>query len=170
VAVLIDYAHARREHGIPVWRRKCDVAALCREVAAECEAANPGRTVRCRGDAVAVGEWDPDRIGQALANLVTNALDYSPADSVVDVSWRGRDDEVEISVANAGTPIPPETLGRMFEPFRRGKRERAGGKGLGLGLFIARAIVVAHGGSIEARSDADQTAFTVRLPRKPPAA
>jgi PAS domain S-box-containing protein len=170
VAVLIDYAHARREHGIPVWRRTCDVAALCREVAAECEAANPGRTVRCRGDAVAMGEWDPDRIGQALANLVSNALDYSPSDSVVDVSWRGRDDEVEISVANAGTPIPPETLGRMFEPFRRGKRERAGGKGLGLGLFIARAIVVAHGGSIEARSDADQTAFTVRLPRKPPAA
>jgi PAS domain S-box-containing protein len=170
VAVLIDYAQARRERGIPVQRRTCDVAALCRDVAAECEAANPGRTVRCRGDAVALGEWDPDRLGQALANLVSNALDYSPPESVVDVSWRASDGEVEIAVANEGTPIPAETLGRMFEPFRRGKRERAGGKGLGLGLFIARAIVVAHGGSIEARSDAERTAFTVRLPRRPPAA
>ncbi len=162
VSVLLDYARARREHGLPVRRRPCDLAALCRGLAEECEGAHPGRTVRCDGEVETWGEWDPDRLGQAIANLVSNALDYSPPESVVHLSWRSVGGEVAVRVANAGAPIPPETLARLFEPFRRGRRERA--DGLGLGLFIARAIVVAHGGIIDVRSDASGTAFTVRLP------
>ncbi len=162
VSVLLDYARARREHGLPVRKRPCDLAALCRGLAEECEGAHPGRTVRCEGDAEMRGEWDPDRLGQAIANLVSNALDYSPPDSAVDLSWRRGGGEVAVVIANGGTPIPPETLARIFEPFRRGRRERT--DGLGLGLFIARAIVVAHGGTIDVRSDGGGTAFTVRLP------
>ncbi len=171
VGVLLDYAQARGGRGVPVRRRAFDLAALCRAVADECEGASPGRTVRCAGEGDGAGEWDPDRLGQALSNLVSNALDYSPPDSAVDVRWRCGADEVEIEVenANAGAPIPSDTLARMFEPFLRGKRERQSGrKGLGLGLFIARAIVAAHGGRVDARSDERGTVLTVRLPRRSP--
>jgi PAS domain S-box-containing protein len=166
ISVLHDYARVRAGQRIPIRRQPCDVGAIVSGVAEECEASRPGRTVRRRGEGDPLGEWDPDRLAQALANLVGNALDYSPADSTVEVSWRGEPREVIVSVANEGEPIPPEVLQRVFEPFRRGERTRPGGKdGLGLGLFIARAIVVAHGGRIEARSDPSGTTFTLHLPR-----
>jgi PAS domain S-box-containing protein len=169
-AVLLDYAQVQGGRGIPVRRRACDLAELCRAVAQECEGANPGREVRCGGDPDAVGEWDEDRVYQALVNLVSNAVEYSAPGTVVELGWRCRPDEVGIEVANAcAAPIPPETLARMFEPFRRGKRERlATNRGLGLGLFIARAIVVAHAGQLDVRSEGGRTAFTVRLPRLAP--
>jgi signal transduction histidine kinase len=69
-----------------------------------------------------------------------------------------------LEMHNPGAPIPPEVLPHVFEPGRRGDA-RAGG--LGLGLFIVRQVVLAHGGRIEARSgEADGTVFTVTLPRK----
>jgi PAS domain S-box-containing protein len=166
VSVLLDYTQARAGRGIPVRLQACDLGALCRAVAEECAAARPGRTVRCDGEGDAAAECDSDRFGQALANLVSNALDYSPPDSTVDVRWRSGPNEVAISVTNAGPPIPPEVLPRIFEPFRQGVQERAARRGLGLGLFIARAIVTAHGGRIEVRSDAGGTEFTIRVPRR----
>jgi len=167
IGLLLDYTQARAEEGVPVRPRPCDLEAVCHAVAEECEAARPGRAVRCAGEGDGRGEWDPDRLGQLLANLVTNALDHGQPDSPVDLRWRGDHAEVAIEVANAGPAIPPEVLARMFEPFHRGERRRGGG--MGLGLFIARAIAAAHGGRIEARSSqADGTAFTVRLPRRAP--
>jgi hypothetical protein len=70
-------------------------------------------------------------------------------------------------VTNLGTPIPPDVLGKIFEPFRRGPTHEPGGRrGLGLGLYIVRQIVLSHGGSVTAKSGADDgTVFTVRLPR-----
>jgi phosphoserine phosphatase RsbU/P len=105
-----------------------------------------------------------------LANLLGNALSYSPAATPVRVTWRGEEGALAVEVANQGPPIPPELMPHLFEPFRRGPGTQAGKKGLGLGLFIARQIVLAHGGSIEARSSASEgTVFTVRLPRHPAA-
>lgn len=164
--VLLDYTQARAGRGIPVRAQRCDLAALCRAVAEECAAARPGRTVHCGGEGDATAECDSDRLGQALANLVSNALDYSPRDSAVDVRWRAGPEEVAISVTNAGAPIPPDVLPRIFEPFRQGAKERDARRGLGLGLFIARAIVTAHGGRIDVRSDAGGTEFTIRVPRR----
>jgi signal transduction histidine kinase len=68
---------------------------------------------------------------------------------------------VLIEVRNEGAPIAAELLPQLFEPFRSG---RAGGAGLGLGLFIAREIVRAHGGEISVASGPSSTAFTIRLP------
>jgi PAS domain S-box-containing protein len=169
VSLLVDYAQAHAGQALPVRPRACDLAALCRSAAEECEAAQPGRRVRCEGGSDATGEWDADRLGQALGNLLSNALDYSPPGTPVDVRWRGTPDAVEVEVANEGAPIPPEALSRMFEPFERGKRDHSGRRGLGLGLFIARAIARAHGGQLSARSEEGRTAFTIRLPRAVPA-
>jgi PAS domain S-box-containing protein len=167
VSVLLDYARVRGGQPVPLRPRPCDLAAIAASVADESEAAHPGREVRRSGTGDVRGEWDPDRIAQVLANLVSNALDHSAPDTPVDVTWRREGEQVAVEVANQGPPIPPEVLPRLFEPFRRAERKRAGGKdGLGLGLFIARAVVTAHGGTIEARSgERERTVFTVRLPR-----
>jgi PAS domain S-box-containing protein len=168
VALLVDYAQAQGGRALPVHLRPCDLSAICRAAAEQCEGARPGRTVRCAGEGDATGEWDPDRLAQAVGNLVSNALEHGTPHAAVDVAWRGAAASVEVEVANEGPPIPPELLPRLFEPFERGARDRAAGRagGLGLGLFIARAIVLAHGGELTARSAGGRTAFTLRLPRR----
>jgi signal transduction histidine kinase len=84
----------------------------------------------------------------------------------VELSWRAEGERAAIRVANEGNPIPAEILPTVFEPFRRGELVRPGGKdGLGLGLFIARSIAKAHGGTLEVRSaPGERTVFTLALP------
>lgn len=166
IRVLLDYARVRGGQRLPLRRRPSNLSAICGAVCDEVASLHPGREVIRRDEGDGTGEWDPDRIGQVIANLLGNALDYSPAGTPVEVRWRGDASAGVIEVANQGVPIPPDVLPRLFEPFRRGERERPGGRdGLGLGLFIAREIVVAHGGKIEARSTPEETVFAVSLPR-----
>jgi two-component system sensor histidine kinase BaeS len=110
---------------------------------------------------------DRDRIGEVLANLLENALRHTPAGGQVVVSAAHDGDHVELAVADEGEGIAPEYLGRVFERFFRSdaSRTRARG-GSGIGLTIARAIVEAHRGSIQAESEGlDHGArFVVRLP------
>ena len=102
-----------------------------------------------------------------IANLVGNAILYSPAGSPVRVTLRGEEDAVVLEVNNQGMPIAPEILPRLFDAFHRGAAD--GGSrnaGLGLGLYIASQLVEAHGGSIAVRSTAEEgTTFMVRWPR-----
>jgi sigma-B regulation protein RsbU (phosphoserine phosphatase) len=72
-------------------------------------------------------------------------------------------DFFELSVSNAGSPIPPATMERLFQPFTRGA-VRPSQQGLGLGLFIASQVAKAHGGRLEATSSPDETRFTFRMP------
>jgi signal transduction histidine kinase len=169
IRALVDYTMVQGGPGIALHARRTDLAALLRSVCEECEAAHAGRTVRVAAPEPVAGEWDGDRLGQAVANLVGNALQYSPEETPVDVAcWRDGGDAV-VEVTNAGPPIPSELVPHLFEPFRRGSDERTQRrKGLGLGLYIAVQIAAAHGGSIRVRSDeARGTTFTVRLPLAP---
>jgi signal transduction histidine kinase len=164
IRALLDFANVRGGRGVPLRRRPHDLAEIAREVAEECTLAHPGRQVLCAGEGDCTGNWDAGRIAQLLTNLVSNALQHGPEDVPVHVRWEGLGREVVLEVANAGRPIPPEIVPRLFEPFQRGDDARRGG--LGLGLFISRAIVAAHGGSIEVRSgEPGGTVFSVRLPR-----
>jgi signal transduction histidine kinase len=104
---------------------------------------------------------DPDRLDRIFVNLVGNALKYSQ-DRVV-ISADGEGDVVRISVADAGPGIAPEDLPRIFDRYYRGQRHE--GEGLGLGLFIVRKLVEAHGGRIWADSRPGQgSTFTFTLP------
>ncbi|HET9436537.1 MAG TPA: ATP-binding protein [Candidatus Limnocylindrales bacterium] len=111
------------------------------------------------------------RLGQVFANLVHNAVKFSPPDSTVTIRVRRAGDALEASVSDQGVGISPVDLPRIFERFYKADRSRAPGAGTGLGLAIARHIVNGHGGtlSVESREGAGAT-FTMTLPIPPPAA
>jgi signal transduction histidine kinase len=83
------------------------------------------------------------------------------------VRLTGDDEQVAVEVHNRGS-IPSEILPRIFEPFRSGRHYASRGDGLGLGLFVAKAIARAHGGGLEVDSSGDETTFRLVLPRRPP--
>jgi signal transduction histidine kinase len=111
---------------------------------------------------------DGQRIGQVLANLVSNALRYTPTGGEVSICARRVGDEVEVQVRDSGEGISAEDLPRVFERFYRGdkSRNRSTG-GTGLGLAIARGIIDAHGGRIWVESEPSKgTCFTFVVPGK----
>jgi PAS domain S-box-containing protein len=168
---LLDYTVARAGRPIPVVQRRCDLDEICRAAIEEAEAASPTRRFALEGGGDGAGEWDPERLAQVLSNLVANAVKYGAPAETIRLRWRTTADEATIEVWNAGAPIPADVLPHLFEPFRQGNTPGAAVGGIGLGLFIAQQIVVAHGGRVEVRSDAASgTTFTVVLPRTPPGA
>ncbi|HXU61503.1 MAG TPA: hybrid sensor histidine kinase/response regulator [Polyangia bacterium] len=157
---LTDFARAG-QGGISVTRQRVELRALCEEAADELQGLDAGR-VELQFEGELAGEWDRNRLLQAVANLLGNALRYGAG--VVTVSGRAAGQSVELMVHNNGTPIPSNFLPMMFRPFQRGAKDRLG---LGLGLFIVREIVRAHGGEIAVASTAEAgTTFTIRLPTR----
>ncbi|SEM23650.1 His Kinase A (phospho-acceptor) domain-containing protein [Stigmatella aurantiaca] len=165
---LLDFTQARLGTGIPLNRHPMDLHEVTRHVVDEVLLAHPGRHVHVESSGEGWGEWDSDRIAQVLTNLLGNALAYSPAHTPVRVSTFGEADGARLEVHNQGAPIPTELLPRLFEPLTRGlPGEAQPNRSIGLGLYIVRAILGGHGGSIEvASSEQGGTTFTVRLPRR----
>lgn len=169
IGQLLDLARARLAGGIPITRTSANLCDVIEGVVDEVRAAHPDRAIAWSGSKDAVGEWDPDRVAQVVTNLVGNAIEHGDATWPVEVTLAAKGTELELRVRNLGPPIPPELQPHVFDPYRRG--ERTPGKGLGLGLFISKMIVVAHGGTIDVASTAEEgTTFVVRLPRRPPVA
>jgi len=166
---LLDFTQARLGGGISLERRSTDLRQLVHQVLDEVGVAWPERHLQVRQWGCATGEWDSDRMAQVVSNLVTNALKYSPQDTPVRVELRTESDSVELAVHNEGPPIPADVLPRLFEPLQRGtpQVDRAS-RSIGLGLYIVKHLVEAHGGTVAARSEQGLgTTFTVRLPRTP---
>jgi signal transduction histidine kinase len=167
---LLDFTQARQGSGLSVLRGRCDLAEIARHVVDECEAAHPDCSASLEESGDAAGEWDGDRLAEVLSNLVGNAIQHG-AGSAVRVAVRDVGSHVVAEVHNGGPPIPPALQPNLFDPFRRGVAGAGRAHHVGLGLFISREIVRAHGGTIEVRSTAEAgTTFTVRLPRRAPAA
>ena len=112
---------------------------------------------------------DPPRIGQVVANLVGNAVKFTPHGGSVRVAVEATEDGARIDVADTGVGIDHAELPHIFERFYRGSRSNeARGSGSGLGLAIVRSIVDMHGGTVEVETATDRgSRFTVRLPRDP---
>jgi two-component system sensor histidine kinase BaeS len=121
------------------------------------------RTRRCRNAQVRV---DSERIGQALGNLVANAMAHAPGGTSIVVGAEARSDSVVLWVRNAGPAIPKAFVPHVFEPFMQG--ERATGS-VGLGLSIVRDIAHAHGGNVSLTSSEGRTEFRIELPNVAPA-
>jgi signal transduction histidine kinase len=108
---------------------------------------------------------DRERLRQVISNLIDNAVKYSPSGEEVDVTATRENGAVRITVRDRGPGIPFDQQGIIFEKFGRAEVPGGSKPGTGLGLFIARSIVEAHGGSLEVESRPDQgTAFTLTLP------
>jgi len=171
VADLLDLTRTQLGTGIPVTLRQMDLAPVCAQVISELEIIHPGPHVRFESHGVLLGEWDTDRLHQAISNLVANALEHGSHEGGVTVTAREQGEDVVLRVHNEGPPIPQSAQARIFEPMVREDRALAEGPsaGLGLGLFIAREVVSAHGGTLGVTSsENDGTTFTMQLPRRPP--
>ena len=108
---------------------------------------------------------DPDKLGRAFNNLMKNAVAYSAPGSEIELSAQALDGEVTVSFRNRCAPVPQEKLDRLFDKFfRLEEGKNANESGAGLGLAIAREIILLHGGSIRAESVSDGIRFTVELP------
>ncbi|HYO56877.1 PAS domain-containing sensor histidine kinase [Archangium sp.] len=166
---LLDFTRARLAGGLPMHPVPLSLDKLLERVVKEFHVSHPTRLIVSKVEDDVRGTWDESRLGQLLDNLVGNAVQHSPPDTPVEVRLAGLADGITLTVRNEGPPVPLEERATLFEPFKRGKR--ASGDGLGLGLYIARQIVVAHGGRISVESGVGQgTRFIVWLPRHAPGA
>jgi len=148
-----------------------DLVALARTAAEEAQLLSPGHHVRLHAPRwPLVGRWDPGRLQQVLGNLLSNAIKYSPPEREIVVQVEDLGAEACVAVLDHGAGIAPDALPHLFERFYRaqGAHESAI-KGLGLGLYIARSLVEAHGGTISAESQPGAgSTFRFTLPYRPP--
>jgi signal transduction histidine kinase len=166
---LLDYTRTRGRTGIPLAIRATDVGEVCARVAEEAALCERGAGVELHRDGDLRGEWDPDRLEQAIGNLVANAVRHAPPGTPVRIRGVGEGEKVRIEVQNEGLPIPREAVRSLFDAFQRPAGAGAAPAGLGLGLFIVRTIVEAHGGTVDVESaPTSSVTFTILLPRKRP--
>jgi signal transduction histidine kinase len=108
---------------------------------------------------------DSERLAQVVTNLLTNAIQYNQPGGEVRVKLESQNDLAVLTVADTGQGIAAENLPRVFGRFFRADESRTGAGNAGLGLAIAKAIIAAHGGTIEVASEVGKgSTFTLRLP------
>ncbi|MFZ5470012.1 MAG: ATP-binding protein [Myxococcota bacterium] len=151
-------------HRLKIEREWMDLVSLAREAAERSEAPDRPVRVEVEGDVPWVVA-DSGRLEQVLGNLLSNAIKYGAPRTEVVVGLRARGDEVEVAVTNKGKALSDETIQRLFTRFHRGAWERK--TGLGLGLYICKGLVEAHGGRIWAESTPEETTFHFTLPIEP---
>jgi signal transduction histidine kinase len=163
ISQLLDLA-AIRQGGLRLHRAPCDLRQITEQALQELRAAFPGCDIAVSVEGEPRGQWDPDRMIDVVANLVRNALQHG-RDLCASVRLTAVDEQVTLTVTNGGNPIAAEALALIFDPFRRLMVQPEGKRRVGLGLYIVKSIVEAHGGSIDVRSHATSgTSFTVLLP------
>jgi signal transduction histidine kinase len=146
-----------------------DMEATCGQSIAEFEAFHPSAVLVLDSPGTLAGDWDRERIAQLFSNLISNAVRHGLAESPVTIVLRGDETRVTVAVHNHGPPIADDDQRRIFQPMVQAGSVSPSGRteGLGLGLYIVREIVYAHGGTIELVSAADVgTTFSVSLPRR----
>ncbi|MDQ6603150.1 MAG: GAF domain-containing protein, partial [Chloroflexota bacterium] len=156
--------------GIVLLRAPVDLVALAHRRAEDAQTQTRLHTMRVEApETPVVGDWDGDRLEQVMDNLLMNAIKYAPNGGEIVIGVEDCGADARVSVRDCGIGIPPEAHGRLFERFYRA----AGGiaadkKGLGLGLYISKALVEAHGGRIGVESLPDEgSAFFFTLPYAP---
>jgi signal transduction histidine kinase len=169
IALLIDASRVALGR-LELQTTEVDLAALAQEAAAQLGPETAARIKITLFGASATGIWDRGRLEQVLTNLLSNAAKYSPPDSPIEVAVTGDGDEVQVDVRDYGLGIAPEDLPKLFQRYGRTRDAMTRGiDGLGLGLYLCRGIVEAHGGRIWAESPGPGrgTTMHVVLPRRP---
>ncbi|MBC5785333.1 sensor histidine kinase [Ramlibacter sp. USB13] len=169
---VVDFTRAQASGVMPIERVRGDLSQQLAKVVDETQVRHPTRILRLESLGDFGGSWDEGRMGQLLSNLLGNALVHGSPWTEVTVRLWSTPAAVSFSVHNFGEVIPPAQRERIFQPLQRGIEEAGRGAprepaGLGLGLYICREIVLAHGGELTIESTAEAgTTFTVSLPRQ----
>ena len=166
---LLEYTRTRLGKGIPITREEANLETVCKSAIGELSFVYPEVGFRFESSGVLKGLFDPERMQQVVSNLLNNAVQHGKRGFPVSLIAQGSDAVLSFQVTNQGEPIEIESLQVIFDPLVQISGEgSAPGKStnLGLGLFIAREIVIAHGGTIRATSSAvEGTTFFIELPR-----
>lgn len=156
-------------------RERCDLTLLMREVVEQLRPVAPYHTLVCDvPDTAVMGEWDSMRLQQAIGNLLDNAIKYSDEHTTITArTWTtlGMPDMpgvAHVSIHNQGTSIPSADISSLFRPYTR-LSPTSGRRGSGLGLYITKSIIDAHGGDLRLEPHADEesnqgTTFVFELP------
>jgi signal transduction histidine kinase len=166
VADLLEFTRTRFGDTIPIIRAETNLAAVLRDVAAEVSASYPRAAIHVEPTNDLHGQWDGERLTQALINLVSNAAQHGDPDRPILITTLATPDEIVVSVHNDGPPIAHADLDHLFDPMKRSsdgsRRDR---RHLGLGLYIVDKIAAAHGGRVDVESSVELgTTFRLHLP------
>jgi PAS domain S-box-containing protein len=164
---FLDFTEARSSGRIPITPAAANIRDIAHHVFEEVYLMHGERPATFEHEGEEHGVWDADRIAQVIGNLVSNAFQHGAPDGIVRVRTRGDAEAITIEVQNEGAPIPEADVARLFRPFERGGAAAPSSeRSVGLGLYISKQIVAAHGGTIAVRSTSEEgTIFTVHLPR-----
>jgi len=167
---LLDYTRTRLGKGIPIEPGAANLEDVCRACIAEMGLAHPQSSFDFSCTGVMDATFDRDRLHQVISNLLGNAVQHGEPGSKVLLECTAEGSGITLDVTNQGPAIPQQHLQSIFDPLVRGVPEGASREhstSLGLGLYIAREIVRAHGGAITVSSSEGRgTTFAVRLPHR----
>jgi signal transduction histidine kinase len=170
---LLEYARSQLGGTIPIRPVLGDIEAICRAAVEDASAGHPDCHFQVEISGQTIGDFDSARLSQVFSNLLNNAAQYRGDKHPVTISAFGDINSTTIQVRNFGREIPRKSLAAIFDPLVQlsvtSDQKGPAATSLGLGLFIAREITTAHGGTITVESDVETgTIFTVRLPRASP--
>lgn len=160
---ILDFASGQLGEGLLIDKSKEEsIVPVLDQVVTELKTMWPQREIIKQFAVDQKVNSDPKRIAQLLSNLLSNALTHGDDSRPVTVKAEIIEGRFTLSVINAGPAIPAEQMEQLFQPFYRGTVS-PGRQGLGLGLYICSEIAKAHGGTLEAESDAEKTTFTFKM-------
>ena len=167
---LLEYSRTALGGEIPIIPHLADMQAICQGALDDASAAHPECTFELSVQGDLAGDFDAARVQQVFSNLLNNAAQYRSREHPVLIEASGSADCITVRVCNRGPVIPAASLRAIFDPLVQlsvdASQAGRDSTSLGLGLFIARQITLAHGGTISADSgESSGTVFTVRLPR-----
>ncbi|MEH6435394.1 sensor histidine kinase [Massilia sp. DD77] len=166
---LLGLASTQLGDGIQIQRKHCDLLEMSQWAIEDANASHPNAAFELHASGELIGEFDQPRLQQLLTNLANNAAQYGAPGKPIIIDVVGENDRVVFKVRNEGSVIPEDALPTLFSSLVQLPKQEGDARprsSLGLGLFIAKQIAVAHGGDIHVQSGVETgTVFTVDVPR-----
>jgi two-component system, chemotaxis family, sensor kinase Cph1 len=165
VEQVLDMSRIGTGIGLVLNPKEVDVAVIIQDLVSEVRLGYPGIDYAINIPESFTRHLDPDRLAQAISNLLSNARHHSSAQGSISLSLESQGDRLIIEVSNEANEIEPEVVERLFSPFKKSSSTR-GRTGLGLGLYISHEIINGHGGQLSYRYQAPRVIFKIDLPRQ----